>query len=347
MSKFLDDILAQPGRLRTTLAHTLGAGRPALDAAAELTGSGAPILISGIGSSWHGGFAVQAHLLEAGLPAALVEASDLLFYPRVLEGATLLLLSRSGRSVEVVRLIELARQSGARTIGITNDPESALANGSDVPLLLEIPFDHNVSVAMYTAPALVGCLVAAAVTGRLDDALAASLDSALGAAEAAIPGWQKQAEGSDWFAPRGHTYLLGRGPGLASCQETRLLWEEAAKSSASVLTAPGFRHGPQEMLHEGLRAALWIDPSREPHHDLALARDLRKLGAKVMLIGQGLPADAGDLVFNVPPIAAEWQFLVDIIPAQLAAERLARVRGVDCDEFRLCSFIVADEGGLL
>ena len=84
---------------------------------------------------------------------------------------------------------------------------------------------------------------------------------------------------------------------------------------------------------------------REP--DLAVARDLRKLGARVMLIGQKLPDDAGDLVFQLPAIPAEWQFLIDIIPAQLAAERLARLSGVDCDSFRLSSYIVEDQSGLL
>ena len=81
--------------------------------------------------------------------------------------------------------------------------------------------------------------------------------------------------------------------------------------------------------------------------DLAVARDLRKLGARVMLIGQKLPEDAGDLVFQLPAIPAEWQFLIDIVPAQLVADRLAALSGVDCDTFRLCSFVVEDEGGLL
>jgi hypothetical protein len=66
-----------------------------------------------------------------------------------------------------------------------------------------------------------------------------------------------------------------------------------------------------------------------------------------MLIGRDLPQDAGDLVFQVPATPPGWQFLIDIIPAQLAAERLARLSGVDCDSFRFCSFIVEDEYGLL
>jgi len=50
---------------------------------------------------------------------------------------------------------------------------------------------------------------------------------------------------------------------------------------------------------------------------------------------------------QLPAIPPEWQFLIDIIPAQLVAERLARLSGVDCDSFRLCSYIVEDDWGLL
>ena len=66
-----------------------------------------------------------------------------------------------------------------------------------------------------------------------------------------------------------------------------------------------------------------------------------------ILIGQGLPERAGDLVFQLPPIPPDWQFLIDIVPAQLAAERLEQLSGVDCDTFRVCTYGVEDEHGLL
>jgi fructoselysine-6-P-deglycase FrlB-like protein len=107
-----------------------------------------------------------------------------------------------------------------------------------------------------------------------------------------------------------------------------------------------FRHGPQEMVNKDARFGMWIDRERMRGQDLAVARDLRQLGASVMLIGRDLPQDAGNLVFQLPAVPPDWQFLIDIIPAQLAAERLAQLSGVDCDSFRYSSFIVEDEYGL-
>src|SRR5262249_5922079 len=134
---------------------------------------------------------------------------------------------------------------------------------------------------------------------------------------------------------------------LGSAYETRLMWEEGVKSPATAMGSASFRHGPQEMIAKGFRFALWLDGAYAREKDLALARDLSKLGAVVMLIGQNIPSESADLTLQLPTIPSQWQFIIDIIPAQLAAERAAALHGVDCDSFRLCSFVVEDDGGLL
>jgi fructoselysine-6-P-deglycase FrlB-like protein len=125
------------------------------------------------------------------------------------------------------------------------------------------------------------------------------------------------------------------------------MWEEGDKTPATAMGTGSFRHGPQESISKEMRLGIWMNGAQMREQDLALTRDLGKLGARVMLIGQQLPEDAGDLVFQLPAIPSEWQFLIDIIPAQLVAERLAGLSGVDCDTFRLASYVVDDEGGLL
>src|SRR5262249_46643196 len=149
------------------------------------------------------------------------------------------------------------------------------------------------------------------------------------------------------------------GSSLGNAYEARLMWEEGVKSPATAMGTGSFRHGPQEIVasreggrlpetaNKDMRFGIWIDGAHMREQDFAVARDLRRLGARVMLIGQKPPEDAGDLVFQLPAIPPEWQFLIDIIPAQLAAERLSQLSGVDCDSFRLSSYIVEDEYGLL
>lgn len=180
-----------------------------------------------------------------------------------------------------------------------------------------------------------------------DSELAESLSRTMAEAGRTIPGWQRQIAKSDWLRPHSTAYFLARGSSLGSAYEARLMWEEGVKTPATAMGTAGFRHGPQEIVGKGVRFGLWIDGAHMREQDLAVARDLRQLGASVMLIGQKLPEDAGDLVFQLPAILAGWQFLMDIIPAQLVAERLSRLSGVDCDTFRLSSYVVEDEGGLL
>src|SRR5258708_34134672 len=105
----------------------------------------------------------------------------------------------------------------------------------------------------------------------------------------------------------------------------------------------GFRHGTQEMVGAGVRFGILIDGWNMRGQDLAVARDLTRLGASVMLIGQDLPDDAGELVFRLPGVPPEGHFLIHVIPAQLTAERLARLSDVRCNSFPLLSSIVEDE----
>jgi glucosamine--fructose-6-phosphate aminotransferase (isomerizing) len=380
---FLRDILRQPNELQRTLDYSSGTGRGALDAAAAAVRAGRHVYLTGIGSSWHAGLNVSVLFQLGARPVYLVDAAELVQFAAIPAGAVLIMISRSGRSVEIVQLLAKARESGATVIGITNAAEGTLAREAQIAIVVPVELDHAISVNTYTTLALAAGILAGAVIDEgnafplwlkpnpgissmsdlkvppprelvLRDSpctrlasLPDSLSRAFAAAGAAIPAWQAQIENSAWLAPRSTTYFLARGSSLGSAYEARLMWEEGVKSPATAMGTGRFRHGPQEIVGKDVRFGMWIDGTKMREQDLAVVRDLRKLGARVMMIGQRLPEDAGDLVFQLPVIASEWQFLIDIIPAQLVAERLSRLSGSDPDTFRLCSFVVEDEVGLL
>ena len=381
MTFFLRDILRQPEELQRTLDHLSGKGRGTLEEAVAAVRGARHVYLTGIGSSWHAGLNVSALFQLAARPVYLVDAAELVQFAAIPAESVLIVISRSGRSVEIVQLLGTARESGATVIGITNVADGRLSREAQIAIVVPVALDHAISVNTYTTLALAAGILAAAVaperakdslqglkpnpdTSSMSDlkvrppeevgladsptaTLLNSLSRAFVAAGAAIPGWQAQIESSEWLASRSTTYFLARGSSLGSAYEARLMWEEGVKSPATAMGASSFRHGPQEIVDKGVRFGIWIDGAQMREQDLALARDLGKLGARVMLIGQRLPKDAADLVFEIPAIPSEWQFLIDIIPAQLAAERLARLSGSDPDTFRLCSFVVEDEAGLL
>ncbi len=347
MTHFLRDILRQPNELQRTIDFLLGAGRPALDAATTAIRGARHVYLTGIGSSWHAALCAGTLFNLGATPVYLYDAAELLEFAEFPADAVVMVISRSGRSVEIVKLLAKARECGATVIAITNSAEGPLARGAQLPIAIPIELDHAISVNTYSTLAATAGILASSAVGTWSASLAARLSVSFRKTDAAIAGWQAQLAHTTWFAQKAVTYFLARGCSTGSCHEARLLWEEGVKSPATAMNTGSFRHGPQEMVAAGAQFGIWIDAERMRGQDLAVARDLRKLGAAVMLIGQNVPPDGGDLVFQLPSVPPGWQFLIDIIPAQLAAEKLARLSGVDSDTFRYCSFIVEDEYGLL
>jgi glucosamine--fructose-6-phosphate aminotransferase (isomerizing) len=347
MTRFRQDILRQPDELQRAIDYLTGVARSRIEEAAGKLRRASHVYLTGIGSSWHAALCA-APLFSAGAhPLYLEDAAELLHFATFPRDAIIIAISRTGKSVEIVRLLAKARESGAFVIGVTNSEDGPLALESQLPIIVPVNFDHGISVNTYSTLAVAASVLACATVSTLDEVLIAALSRTIAETAQAMAGWQEQIAATAWLLPGAVYYFLARGSSLGSCHEARLLWEEGAKSPATAMGTGSFRHGPQEMVAEGMRVGIWIDGQRMRAQDLAVARDLRRLGTSVMLIGQDLPEDAGDLVFQLPAAPPDWQFLIDVIPAQFAAERLAQLAGVDCDSFRLCSYIVEDEYGLL
>jgi glucosamine--fructose-6-phosphate aminotransferase (isomerizing) len=347
MTEFLQDILRQPEELLSVIDYLEGTGRKILEAAACAIRGARYVFVTGIGASWNAALAAGPLFYAAGIPVHMLDASELLVFGMIPRDAVLLILSRSGRSVEIVRLIEKARAAGATVIGVTNFEDGVLAIEADIPVVLRVKADHGISVNTYSALAVAAAAIAGVVAGSFDAKLAGALSLGLAEVQEEIPEWRKQIEHSSWFVSGSPYYFLARGSSLASAYEAALLWEEGAKAPAIAMGAGSFRHGPQEVVTKDTRFGIWIDGEQMREQDLALARDLERIGASVMVIGHALPEDASSLVVQLPALPPEWQFLIDIFPVQLAAEFFARLRLADCDSFRFASYIVLNEHGIL
>jgi glutamine---fructose-6-phosphate transaminase (isomerizing) len=138
-------------------------------------------------------------------------------------------------------------------------------------------------------------------------------------------------------------YLLARGASYASASEGALLFNEIAKIPAVGMLTASFRHGPVELVDSKFRGLIFAPQGRTQTLNLALARDLARFGGKVRVIGPP-KGDASDI--DSCPILAVSELLtplVEIIPVQIAALRMAELRGIPPGSFRYTPQVAVDE----
>jgi glutamine---fructose-6-phosphate transaminase (isomerizing) len=334
-SRMRDDILGQPLSLAEACAWQFGEGASALESAASALGAARRIVFTGMGSSLFAAIPAASFLQARGIAAEAVETSELLHFlhPSLQPGVAVVVVSRSGESIEAVKLLSLLRARGLPVVGLTNVDGSTLARESSHPLLMSCRADRMVAVQSYSSSLAVLLLLAAAAVRDPSVTWRAAIADTCRALEAEIP--NQIAASDDWIeflSAAEAVYLLGRGPSLASCHEGALLFHEACRIPAVAMSAGQFRHGPVEVVDSRTRAIVFASQSGTRELDLALAENLRSLGAQVRVC-------RGD------SYARGLETLLEIVPVQIAACYLAEAKGWEPGDFRHASLVTASETG--
>jgi glucosamine--fructose-6-phosphate aminotransferase (isomerizing) len=346
----LENIFGQPESLRRLLAFHLGEGSSGLLGCSErIREAGGRLLFTGMGASLFAAMPAVARLVEHGFAAQIVESAELLHYgsASLRRGDVAILISRSGGSVEVLRLAEKMRAAGVTIVGATNVPGSELEHVADSKFLIGSQADQLVAVQTYTGTVLALLFLAEQVVAEGTAPLAEACATALATLSAFIDDCHDASESwQEWLDSPAPLYLLGRGPALASVYEGALLLHETAKAAAVSMSCGQFRHGPVETVSSDFRAVVFGTPEPTRALDRSLADDLSRMGAKVRWIG---PAPVNgrhppSLVPwpDIPPLLAA---IFEIVPLQFAAYRLALWRDIVPGDFRYASEVTAMESG--
>lgn len=125
--------------------------------------------------------------IYAGVPVSLAAASVYTRYDRRvdLEGWVAVAVSQSGETPEIVDVLRRTATAGARTVAITNDGASALAEVADVPLVLDVgperavPATKTFTTSMLAMAHLVGALGELPWDGRVEEQMADAVSDVL------------------------------------------------------------------------------------------------------------------------------------------------------------------------
>ena len=105
------------------------------------TAAGGKLLFSGIGKSAHIAQKLAATFNSTGVSSCFLDATQALHGDLGLcaEGDLALLLSNSGQSDEILRLLPVLKRFGVRIVAFTANPASELARSADHRLLYRVP----------------------------------------------------------------------------------------------------------------------------------------------------------------------------------------------------------------
>ena len=116
-------------------------GAPFLAACDLLLATRGHIIVTGLGKSGHIGEKIAATLASTGTPAFFVHAAEAGHgdLGMITADDTILAISYSGESQEILMMLPIVRALGVKTIAITGRPQSALAQQADLhlPIVIE------------------------------------------------------------------------------------------------------------------------------------------------------------------------------------------------------------------
>lgn len=265
-----------------------------------------------------------------GVPVASVGPSVASVYgtrlklPRTLS----LSISQSGQSPDIVAMTRAARDSGAITVALTNNPDGALAMESSHCLPLHCGPERSVAATKSFVTSVVGGLALLAAWQK-DDNLSKALS--------ALPMACEEALACDWTplserlvrAPA--LYVLGRGAGYAIASEIALKFKETSAIHAEAYSAAEVLHGPAALVERGFPILGLICEDAAKDGFAATALQLQGQGADVFVT-----ADLADVA--ALPVVAPLHPLVDpllrVVSFYAFIEALARRRGLHPDRPR-------------
>ena len=293
------------------------------------------VLIASRGSSSNAARYAQYVLGRAHrVPVAFATPSLYTLYgqPPRLDGALVLGISQSGRSPDVKEVLEEARRQGRPTVAITNDVASPLAAAADEVLALEAGDERAVAATKTYLNSLGAIALLFAVStgdgGALDELERIPAHIALQLERS----WDDARRLDRLGELQGGT-VVARGVNYATAFEIALKIRELSGLLFEAYSAADLMHGPIAAVGSGW-PVLAVAPRGPAFEAMTTALDaFKERGARLVVVSDDDRALArADVALPLWTRLPEWLSpLVAVVPGQLAALRLAQLRGIDLD----------------
>jgi glucosamine--fructose-6-phosphate aminotransferase (isomerizing) len=346
----LKEIYEQPQAVRDTLGERVRGGKLELEdiGLTELEVQNLRrMVILATGTAYHAGV-VGRYVVEewARLPCEPDIASEWRYRNPVLSKDTLVVaISQSGETRDTIHAVRLARESGARTVAITNmmgtqitrEVEHVLYTRAGIEVSVAATKTFTAQVALLYLLALRLAQVRRTLPDEELDSLVAEVAGLPEKMSAYLDGNHPIEEIAQRHYRKPFFLYLGRHIGLPISLEGALKLKEISYIPTEAYSAGEMKHGPIALLDEQTPVVCIATDSHVYDKVVSNIQEVRARGAQVVAIAtdgnEDIQHHADDVVF-VPRTHPFLQAALAVIPLQLLAYRIARLRGFNVDQPR-------------
>ena len=346
----LKEIYEQPEAVAETIGDRVRHGR------LELEGLGLSdeevrnlrrIVLLACGTAYHS-CVVARYVLEewARLPVEPDIASEWIYRNPVIGPDTLVIgVSQSGETRDTIEAMKLAKKKGAHTLAITNMMGSQITREVESVLYTRCGLEVSVAASKtFTAQIALFYLVAlkmAQVRGTLDpDELAFILDQVYelpAKMSQFLDGDHPIEEIAQRYYDKPFFLYLGRHIGLPVALEGALKLKEISYIPTEAYSAGEMKHGPIALLDSDTPVVVVATDIHVYDKIVSNIQETRARGAHVIAIAtdgnEDIQHHADDVIY-VPKTPNFLQAALAVLPLQLLAYRIARLRGLNVDQPR-------------
>jgi glucosamine--fructose-6-phosphate aminotransferase (isomerizing) len=305
------------------------------------------IVIVAAGTSYHAAV-VGRYVIEewARVPVEPDIASEWIYRNPVLSKDTLVVgISQSGESRDTVNAVKLARELGAHTLAVTNLMGTQITREVDSTIYTRCGLEVGVAASKtFTAQVSLMYLIALKLAQIRRTLPADEIDFILDRVHE-LP--DKIAEFLDGDHPiddiaqrlyeKPFFLYLGRHIGLPVALEGALKLKEISYIPTDAYSAGEMKHGPIALLEEGTPVVVVATNIHVYDKIVSNIQETRARGAHVVAIAtdgnEDIQHHADDVIY-VPRTPAFLQAALAVVPLQLLAYRIARLRGLNVDQPR-------------
>jgi glucosamine--fructose-6-phosphate aminotransferase (isomerizing) len=346
----LKEIYEQPQAVADTIGERIRAGRLELEDIGltdlEIQNLRRMVVLA-TGTAYHAGV-VGRYVIEewARLPCEPDIASEWRYRNPVLTKDTLVVgISQSGETRDTIHAIRLARETGARTVAITNMMGTQITQEVEKVLYTRAGIEMAVAATKtFTAQVTLLYMLAlklAEIRNTLPPEEIASLVAEVDALPGKIAAYLDGDHPIEEIAQRHHRALfflyLGRHIGLPVSLEGALKLKEISYIPTEAYSAGEMKHGPIALLDSETPVVCVATDSHVYDKVVSNIQEVRARGAEVIAIAtdgnEDIQHHADDVVY-VPRTHPFLQATLAVIPLQLLAYRIARLRGLNVDQPR-------------